>query len=325
MSERDPDQLFKEMQEHETKTVEAETKTRELMEKIKKQTELVEEKSAELQASEENLSALENELDALRNRRKEFIAKIPKPRIQLPTYKIDNKRNHGFALIINNFVFNGDTEDADDIDQWVPENASSGRNIDEHNLIEIFSVLGYKVEVQQNCKAEEIQAIFQAIKEQDNSGYDSFICCIMSQGRGRSILCSDNKLVAIDQLMNGLNKEFYRQPKIFFIHAYSMDAKPDATPIATDSGLIPEGMDFLCMYTNAPMEVAWQDGRFGSWFCRALCEIFYVHAQQYDLLTMLTMVAEKLSKATDEDQKYYPIIVSQLRKLVRFQLIRPTK
>ena len=323
MPKRDPEQIFK--QEHETKTVETDGKTRELMEKIKKQTELVEEKHAELQASEENLSALENELDVLRNRMKESIAKIPKPHTKLPTYQINNKRNHGLALIINNFAFLRDTEDADDINQWVPENALSGRNIDEHNLVEIFSVLGYKVEVQQNCKAEEIQAIFQAIKEQDNSGYDSFICCIMSQGRGRSILSSDNKLVGIDLLMNGLSKEFYRQPKMFFIHAYSMDAEPASTPVATHSSLIPEGMDFLCMYTNPPMEVAWQDGRFGSWFCRALCENFYVHAQQYDLLTMLTMVAKKLSRATDEDQKYYPIIVSQLRKLVQFHLIRPIK
>ena len=313
-----------EFKEHETKTVEADGKTRELMEKIKKQTELVEEKRVELQASEESLSALENELDVLRNRRREFIAKIPKPRTKLPTYEIDNKRNHGLALIINNFAFLRDTEDADNIDRWAPENvALSGRNVDEHNLVEIFSVLGYKVEVQQNCNAEEIQAIFQAIKEQDNSGYDSFICCIMSRGRGRSILTSDNKLVGIDQLMNGLSKEFYRQPKMFFIHTYSMDAEPAVTPAATHSSLIPEGMDFLCMYTNPPVEVAWQDGRFGSMFCRALCEIFYVHAQQYDLLTMLTMVAKKLSKATDEDQKYYPIIVSHLRKLVQFHLIGP--
>jgi hypothetical protein len=78
------------------------------------------------------------------------------------------------------------------------------------------------------------------------------------------------------------------------------------------------------MYTNPPMRDAWQDARFGSMFCRALCDVFYVNAQQYDLLTMLTMVAEKLSKAADTDQKYYPMIISQLRRQVRFHLIPQT-
>ena len=292
---------------------------KQLVEKIEKQ---IEEKYAELQTYKENLSALENQLEVLGEKRKEVMAKIPKPRAKLPTYSIGKKKNHGLAFIINNFVF---TEDTDDISQWVPEHALLGRNIDEHNLIEIFSALGYEVVVHQNCKAERIYEHFRAIQKRDHSKYDSFICCIMSQGSGRDILGSDNKLVAIEQLMNLLRKEscptLARKPKIFFVHAYCREDVPQENP---NFSLIPESMDFMCMYTNPPMRDAWQDARFGSMFCRALCDVFYVNAQQYDLLTMLTMVAEKLSKAADTDQKYYPMIISQLRRQVRFHLIPQT-
>ena len=316
--DHDPEQLLSDIQEDEAKTEEVEAKVKQLVEEIKKQTEAIE-------AYKENLSALETELEILGKRRKEVIAKIPKPRAKLPTYDIGKERNRGLALIINNFVF---TEDTDDISQWVPEHALLGRNIDEHNLIEIFSVLGYKVVVQQNCKAEIIYELFRDIQTQDHSKYDSFICCIMSQGSGRRILGSDNKLVAIEQLMNLLRKEscpsLARKPKMFFIHAYSMDAEPDVASENPDSSLIPESMDFICMYTNPPMSDAWRDAKFGSMFCRALCDTFYVNAQQYDLLTMLTMVAERLSKAVEPDQKYYPMIISQLRRQVRFHLIHQT-
>ena len=287
--------------------------------------EAIEEQYSKLQAYKENLSALETELEVLGKRRKEVIAKIPKPRAKLPTYDIGKERNHGLALIINNFVF---TEDTDDISQWVPEHALLGRNIDEHNLIEIFSMLGYKVVVQQNCKAESIFELFRDIQKEEQLKYDSFICCIMSQGSGHRILGSDNKLVAIEQLMNLLHKEscpsLARKPKMFFIHAYSMDAEPDVASENPESSLIPESMDFICMYTNPPMSDAQLDAKFGSMFCRALCDTFYVNAQQYDLLTMLTMVAERLLKAVESDKKCYPMIISQLRRQVRFHLIRQT-
>ena len=132
-------------------------------------------------------------------------------------YSMANKR-HGVALIINNIEFTKH-----------PKRIGSER--DEHNLVQTFLSLGYRVEVRRNCSSRQLVTLFseadqllaKADKEEKlvSLAHDSFVSCILSHGDDGMVCGSDSKSVRFEELERALgrSKTLRGKPKLFFVQA----------------------------------------------------------------------------------------------------------
>ncbi|XP_078725723.1 caspase-9 [Lampetra fluviatilis] len=85
------------------------------------------------------------------------------------------------------------------------------------------------------------------------------------------------------------------------------DDEPDASPVYSEQARnqsqeeedatphLPSMSDMLVAYSSLPGFVSWRDRNQGSWFIQVMLEVFKKHAINEDLISMITLVNEKLS------------------------------
>nr|XP_032818164.1 caspase-9 [Petromyzon marinus]XP_032818165.1 caspase-9 [Petromyzon marinus] len=85
------------------------------------------------------------------------------------------------------------------------------------------------------------------------------------------------------------------------------DDEPDASPVYSEQARnqsqdetdatphLPSMSDMLVAYSSLPGFVSWRDCKQGSWFIQVMLEVFKKHAVNEDLISMITLVNEKLS------------------------------
>ena len=227
---------------------------------------------------------------------------------------------HGLCLIINNEEFVGQTD-------------REGTALDERNLVQTFRFLGYKVEVHRDRTVASMEAIFEKMQGLDHSKFDSFVCCILTHGKGRKVYGSDSKELEISAIISRLNgqncKTLAGKPKLFFMQACQEEDSrtrvgSDSTDfipprIEADSGpiTIPDEADFFFGYATPPGRVAWRDLDHGSWYVSELCRSLCTHATYADLNHMIQEAHERVG---DENVGYKqaPEFTTRLRKDVYF-------
>ena len=178
------------------------------------------------------------------------------------------------------------------------------------------------------------------LSEVDHTGYDSFICCILTHGAENDVLFgSDGAEVKLKEMMSHFYastcKTLFGKPKIFFIQA----CRGDMEDLGVSSGLIdevpqdftdkteyydsedlPETADFLIAYPTSSGYVSWRSHNEGTWYIKSLCDLMKDHHNQHDLMSILTMVnGEVAERRTDEGQKQMPAPTTHLRKLVHIR------
>lgn len=95
-----------------------------------------------------------------------------------------NKKGHGLALIIVNKTFKPHPDHLDK----KPLSTRDCADRDESNLRDLWTHLGYRIRVEKDKTADQIESIFEEIRADrdiDNTiqqGDDSFVCCISSHG-----------------------------------------------------------------------------------------------------------------------------------------------
>lgn len=214
---------------------------------------------------------------------------------------------HGVAVIINNETFQKQRD-------------REGTQIDEKNLVQILRYLGYRVDVYQNCNAQNILDIMEEYRMQDHWSYDSFICCILSHGKMGQIYGSDSLMVPLDDIANKLNgdncKSLASKPKMFFMQACrgtmkdkgvnveaDDDAMEDEQRVLSPSGVrvmtdddskIPSAKDFYFGYATASGHVAWRDLDNGSWYISELCRSLASYARFASLSDMMTITNRRV-------------------------------
>ena len=96
------------------------------------------------------------------------------------------------------------------------------------------------------------------------------------------------------------------------------DAKGDPEELLRHS--LPSEADFLFGYATSRHYVSWRRPPSGTWYISKLCEVLMSYATQLDLLSMLTIVNQKVSETycTTEGYRQCPAPVSLLRKQVWF-------
>ena len=231
---------------------------------------------------------------------------------------------HGIAVIINN-------------EEFATLSSREGTDIDEKNLIQTFRYLGYTVEVHREKTSKQILSIFEDIQKRDHSKHDSFVCCILSHGKGKGIYGCDGVLVETEAISSKLNgkacQTLIGKPKMYFIQACRGKAKdpivtdsdesegdPFFNPIVTDSGeSVPVESDFFFGYATPLTYVAFRDMDNGSWYITELCRYLCTYGASASLKDIHTRVNDEVSQRYQhQGRKQIPEIRSRLRKAVYF-------
>ncbi|XP_030843308.1 caspase-like [Strongylocentrotus purpuratus] len=97
--------------------------------------------------------------------------------------------------------------------------------------------------------------------------------------------------------------------------------EPNSTDSVAYGRKVPSRSDMLIAYATVTEFVSWRDTNRGSWFIQALTEVFLHHAKDEDLLSMMTMVNDKVARAFEsatDRHKQMPAPVTMLRKKLFF-------
>ncbi|XP_023690625.1 caspase-9-like isoform X3 [Paramormyrops kingsleyae] len=217
----------------------------------------------------------------------------PNKQNPLQSYKMDAS-HCGLCLIINNVKF-------------LPESylrSRNGSNIDCDKLEKRFKSLNFIVDVQQDLTHEQIIQQLSALSKKDHTKYDCCIVVILSHGSKATknlipgaVHGVDGPTVPVEDITSFLNGEhcpsLQGKPKIFFIQAC--------------------GGGY----------VSWRDKETGTWYVETLDQILAENAASNDLVTMLTMVNNKVAQNSVKDisttYKQMPFFLSSLRKNLYFQ------
>ena len=234
------------------------------------------------------------------------------------------KKPHGIAVIINNYKFYSTS-----VSKEVLPNRR-GSLVDEHNLIVTLQYLNYEVRVLKNLSASDITRELMHISLKSHEGCDSFVCCILSHGYLDGVYGADSERVTISDIANIFKGSYCRdlvdKPKMFFIQACrgqitDPGVEKDGNGDFDDSlhHSLPSEADYVFGYATPPGKVSFRSPEHGSWYISSLCQVLQENAHKLDLLSMLTIVNEKVCKAyTSQGYKQCPAPVSLLRKQVWF-------
>ncbi|XP_051839751.1 caspase-10 [Antechinus flavipes] len=243
-------------------------------------------------------------------------------------YEMTSK-HRGLCMIFNNFMFK-------------TMNSRKGSCKDAGELRSVFKWLGFTVIIHENKTKEEMENILRLCRnDPKHQESDCFVCCILTHGDSGCVYSSDEKSIAIKELLNYFTAKqcpgLINKPKLFFFQAcQGRDAQEgvlleaDAKSI-NNSLSVPKNIPQMYIPTEADflLGMATVDGCFavrhvekGSWYIQALCHhLKHLVPREDDILTILTMVNNDVSKqAVDErgKMKQMPQPAFTLRKKVIF-------
>ena len=227
----------------------------------------------------------------------------------------------GIALIINNAVFSPSADLKD----------RQGSDKDVEALERMFKALYFEVNIERNLGKEKILQVLDKVAKGDHTAYDCFVLCLMSHGQEGLFYGSDGQAVLFDtvcDLFSNSNCRTLRgKPKLMFIQACRGTAgqtgvvndspfcpgpqQPTATSVRyadrgwnfSFKGTIPDHSDFLLAYSTVNHYVSYRNELDGSRFVCCLVEMFQEKAGHEDVLSMLIMVNDKLSKMGEIGKK----------------------
>ncbi|XP_044178405.1 uncharacterized protein LOC122960334 isoform X2 [Acropora millepora] len=251
----------------------------------------------------------------------------------------------GLALIINNESFVRGSEQTEKEFEKEKLEVRQGSEKDTISLQRLFEALNFKVRVNRNVTEKQLLKIIEDVSKEGHSNYHCFVLCLMSHGKEGQFYCADGKTVCLKEIYNffsNRNCETLKgKPKLFFIQACRgyvkdrgvvEDSPSEQAPqqasgenedgpgrkFSFDRGIIPNQADMLMAYSTVSGYASFRNSHYGSRFVRCLVEVFQEKASHEDVLSMLTMVNDRLSKMGEIDSKQVGQPTSTLRKKVYF-------
>jgi len=233
----------------------------------------------------------------------------------------------GITLIINNEVFNRRTESTQKEQEQERLDVRLGSNEDVAALEKLFEALDFKVKTERNKGGQEILNLLRDISQYDHKDYDCFVLWLMSHGQDGQFYGADGKTVFIESVRDIFSSKkcltLKGKPKIIFIQAcrgqeQGQGVVADAPQSPTEQGqepstndseessdkgfnfqlskTIPEHADILIANSTISGYASFRNPRQGSRFVRCIVEVFCEHACHEDLLSMLTMVNQRIGE-----------------------------
>lgn len=236
--------------------------------------------------------------------------------------------NRGYALIFNHENFENQTL-----------KARAGTNVDAENLAKELRNLRFQVTIYRDFRLKEMHSKIEEMAAMDHSQNDCILIAILSHGELGYIYAKD-----IQYKLDNIWSPFVAnrcptlagKPKLFFIQACQGDQLDGGVSMVsnrteTDSGgssyKIPTHADFLIAYSTIPGFYSWRNTTKGSWFMQSLCAELANNGKNYDILTLLTFVCQRVALDFESNtpdcemmhqQKQIPCITTMLTRLLRF-------
>jgi len=241
----------------------------------------------------------------------------------MPAYKMA-AYPRGLALII-------------EIEEFVNnvEKPRIGSHVDTENLLKLFQQLHFKADHKKNLTRPQFLAVLREFaNNQDHREKDMMILAVLSHGRDGQIIASDGLVVETEDIYAKFNNSncplLQGKPKFFIVQACRgddtdvsfpenvemfSDLTPkrnlkrqrgdyDTVPIPTYGELNtarPTWEDMIIAYSTIPGFTSQRDHQSGTWFIQALVETFMNHAHDRELIDLLRMTSDYLSKFTNAD------------------------
>ena len=237
----------------------------------------------------------------------------------------------GIALVINNETFNCSTESTQKEQEQEKLDVRHGSKADVEALEKLFEALDFKVKIERNKGRRQILDLLYDISKYDHKDYDCFVLWLMSHGQDGQFYAADGQTVPIDTVRDYFNSTkcltLKGKPKIIFIQACRgsqkgqgvvADAPQSPTQSPTEQGWDPstngneessdigynftlqkavaEQADFLIANSTISGYASFRNPLQGSRFVRCIVEVFREYACHEDLLSMLTMVNQRISE-----------------------------
>lgn len=224
----------------------------------------------------------------------------------------------GMCVIINNKTFSEESK--------LPPRR--GTEYDEERLSATFTKLKFMTCIYRDLPAEEIVAKITELSKFDHSKYGACVVCILSHGSETAVFGRYGHSVRINHLTSLLSsrncQSLTGKPKLLFIQAcrgtrdqtiqnnndeQKEEKQHDTGDINRDIQYLPpppdptlgethslQGeFDFLLGYATTPGYVSYRDCNQGTFYVRTLTDELMAYSDRLDLLSILTIVTNKLS------------------------------
>uniref|UniRef100_A0A1I8GLR6 ANK_REP_REGION domain-containing protein n=1 Tax=Macrostomum lignano TaxID=282301 RepID=A0A1I8GLR6_9PLAT len=230
-------------------------------------------------------------------------------------YPVTNPQ--GFCVIINISKFESSSE-----------GERKGSQFDVERVSELFSKLGFIIDVREDLTADEIENYLDCVriwKELERHG--AFVCFLMTHGREDCIVGSDGKPCKIFDLTRKFQPKLCSslagKPKIFFIQA-CRGLEKDELLVKREtidnaggrfegtSVVYPSNSDFLIFYATPRGQVAFRDENTGSYFIQTVCELIEKYYQTEDLMSIMVRVNKRMAKKPYRDGDQYFHVVGEI-------------
>uniref|UniRef100_A0A1Q3FHU7 Putative caspase n=1 Tax=Culex tarsalis TaxID=7177 RepID=A0A1Q3FHU7_CULTA len=250
-----------------------------------------------------------------------------------PAYVIDrsaayypmNHKRRGKALIFTHETFAKSTK----------LSLRKGAKADSKALVKSLKRLGFDVDIHTDKGKEEINKITDKVSRQDHSNSDCLLVAILTHGGEGDDLCAHDGPYQFSSVWTQFTEErcpsLAGKPKIFVVQACRGDQADPGVMSVEQDGIArytgPAEADFVFAFATAPGFKAFRSTGSGSWFIQEFCAELNENGERYDLLTLLTFVAQRVAHQHESNfpdipeihqKKQIPCVVSKLTRLVLF-------
>ncbi|KAL2735455.1 caspase-like [Vespula squamosa] len=235
------------------------------------------------------------------------------PKIHIEQAYPMNGKKRGLALIFSHSKF-----------QF--EKPREGNDQDCKQIKSLLEKLGFEINIHTNYKRKKIFRTLARVSKMDHSDHDCLAIVVMTHGNSGILYAYDEgyKIHEFWSMFATKNCPSLKgKPKLFFIQACrgndtdSGEVKMEDPCFQYQSGsncssttdpvmfketeenlemfLTPNEPDFLIGYATVAGHCAYRINGKGSWYIKELCSVFENYGRNYDLLTLLTFVAQHVA------------------------------
>lgn len=201
------------------------------------------------------------------------------------------------------------------------------------DLARVLRGLEFDVRIYRDLKYEKLIREINAAARYSHEKNDCILVSIMTHGIYDYVYAADQSY-KLDTIWSAFTADkcssLAGKPKIFVVHASQGAAEKmekTSRPIETDSDStcsyrIPIYADFLIAFCTTPGHALYSNSVEGSWFIQSLCQELEANGRQYDMLQLLTFVAQRVAlnfETYEERYKQMPCTMSTMTRILRFE------
>ncbi len=245
----------------------------------------------------------------------------------MPIYRMESVPR-GFALIVEIEAYDNEVHET-----------RVGSEHDRRNLASLFKQLFFNVVVKRNLtKLQFMKELDEIAKDGRQVEADMFILVVLSHGRDGCIITSDGRQIATEAIYERFNNQrcpnLAGKPKFFIVQACrgdetdtvchgvgdldmemeTLNPKKRRADGLSSHDTVPYGLrevdrarptweDMIIAYSTIPGFASMRDHDRGTWFIQSLVEVFMNHAHSYELIDLLRMTSEYLSRFTNKERE----------------------